>query len=63
MRSPDPVLRVQESLTIRDRILLGWLYDHGVLTTDQIAHALFPSLDYAQTRLRRLTRTRRGGPV
>ena len=54
----DPVLRVQSQLTGRDRILLGWLYDHGVLTTFQIAHALFPSLDFAQRRLRTLHRLR-----
>lgn len=52
----DPVLRVQSQLTIRDRILLGWLYDHGVLTSFQIAHALFPSLDFCQRRLRALHR-------
>jgi hypothetical protein len=50
----DPVLRVQASLTQRDHVLLGWLADHGVLTTFQIATALFPSLDYAQDRLRKL---------
>ncbi|WP_328415728.1 replication-relaxation family protein [Micromonospora sp. NBC_00389] len=51
----DPLLRLQASITARDDHLLGWLYDHGVLTTDQIAEALFPSLDFAQRRLRRLT--------
>ncbi|MFC3502210.1 replication-relaxation family protein [Micromonospora krabiensis] len=51
----DPLLRLQASITVRDDQLLGWLYDHGVLTTDQIAEALFPSLDFAQRRLRRLT--------
>jgi len=51
----DHVLRVQSALTDRDHVLLGWLADHGVLTTAQIAHALFPSLDFAQGRLRRLT--------
>ncbi|WP_173079159.1 replication-relaxation family protein [Phytohabitans rumicis] len=50
----DPVLRVQSQLTDRDHILLGWLADHGVLTSFQIAHALFPSTDYAQDRLRKL---------
>src|SRR5690349_9687079 len=56
-RSPmtDHVLRVQSALTDRDHVLLGWLADHGVLTTAQIAHALFPSLDFAQERLRKLT--------
>ena len=51
----DHVLRIQSVLTPRDHVLLGWLYDHGVLTTFQIAHALFPSLDFAQRRLGRLT--------
>ncbi|NJP30585.1 replication-relaxation family protein [Micromonospora thermarum] len=52
---PDPLLRVQAQLTDRDLVLLGWLADHGVLTSFQIAHALFPSVDYAQERLRALT--------
>jgi len=51
----EPVLRVQSHLTHRDHVLLGWLHDHGVLTSFQIAHALFPSLDFAQDRLRKLT--------
>jgi Replication-relaxation len=51
----DAVLRVQSHLTDRDHILLGWLADHGVLTSFQIAHALFPSIDFAQDRLRKLT--------
>jgi hypothetical protein len=50
----DHVLRVQSQLTNRDHVLLGWLADHGVLTSFQIAHALFPSIDYAQDRLRKL---------
>lgn len=54
----DPVLRVQSQLTGRDRVLLGWLYDHGVLTSFQIATALFPSLDFCQRRLRTLYRLR-----
>ncbi len=54
----DPVLRVQSQLTDRDRVLLGWLYDHGVLTTFQVANALFPSLDFCQRRLRTLYRLR-----
>jgi hypothetical protein len=52
----DLVLRVQSQLTDRDHTLLGWLADHGVLTTFQITQALFPSLDYTQERLRTLTR-------
>ncbi len=51
----EPVLRIQSHLTDRDHILLGWLADHGVLTSFQIAHALFPSRDFAQERLRKLT--------
>lgn len=54
----DPVLRVQSQLTARDRILLGWLYDHGVFTTPQLAGALFPSLDFCQRRLRTLYQLR-----
>lgn len=50
----EPFLRVQSRLTNRDHTLLGWLADHGVLTTFQIAHALYPSLDFAQRRLRKL---------
>ncbi|MEV7227249.1 replication-relaxation family protein [Polymorphospora sp. NPDC051019] len=50
----DHVLRAQSTLTARDHTLLGWLADHGVMTTPQIAHALFPSLDFAQRRLHRL---------
>lgn len=52
----DRVLRVQSHLTDRDRLLLDWLYDHQVLTTFQISHALFGSLDFAQRRLLRLHR-------
>lgn len=54
----DPLLRLQASITARDDRLFDWLYDHGVLTTDQIAAALFPSLDFTQRRLRRLTALR-----
>lgn len=50
----DPVLRVQSRLTGRDLTLLGWLADHGVLTSDQIATALYPSINFAQRRLRTL---------
>ncbi|MEV0730496.1 replication-relaxation family protein [Polymorphospora sp. NPDC050346] len=48
-------MRVQARLTDRDHTLLGWLADHGVLTSFQIAHALYSSLDFAQRRLRTLT--------
>lgn len=50
----EPLLRVQYRLTGRDLVLLGWLADHGTLTTPQIAHALYPSLGFAQRRLRKL---------
>ncbi|NLT53474.1 MAG: hypothetical protein GXX79_02660 [Actinomycetales bacterium] len=49
------MLAAAAHLTDRDHTLLGWLADHGVLTTVQIAAALFPSLDFAQRRLRTLT--------
>lgn len=49
------LLRAQATLTGRDLRLLGWLYDHGVLTTEQIATALFASLDFCQRRLLKLT--------
>lgn len=48
------LLKAQAALTRRDLRLLGWLYDHGVLTTEQIAKALFPSLDFTQRRLLKL---------
>jgi hypothetical protein len=54
--SGDRVLRVQAQLTDRDRLLLDWLADHRVLTTFQISHALFGSLDFAQRRLVKLHR-------
>jgi hypothetical protein len=55
MANPDLVLRVQSSLTDRDHRLLGWLYDHGVLTTPQITNALFGSPDFCQRRVLKLT--------
>lgn len=54
MAATDHVLRIQSRLTGRDLRLLEWLADHGVLTCDQIARALFPSLDAAQRRLQTL---------
>jgi len=47
----DHVLQAQHHLTDRDWRLLGWLADHRVLTSFQVAHALFPSVNYAQRRL------------
>jgi hypothetical protein len=51
----ERILRMQARLTERDLTLLGWLADHGVLTSFQIAHALYGSVDFAQRRLRKLT--------
>jgi hypothetical protein len=51
MPARDPLLPALRQLTNRDRRLLGLLYDHKVLTTEQIATALFPNLDTAQHRL------------
>ncbi|HZM77272.1 MAG TPA: replication-relaxation family protein [Candidatus Limnocylindrales bacterium] len=51
----EQAVRMQHRLTPRDWQLLGWLYDHQLLTTDQIADALFPSVHAAQARLRMLT--------
>ncbi|WP_189114477.1 replication-relaxation family protein [Pilimelia terevasa] len=53
MSASDPYARLH--LTPRDFTLLGWLAEHYVLSTDQIAQALFPSVRKAQTRLRALT--------
>jgi hypothetical protein len=41
-------------LTNRDHVILDWLYDHKIMTTAQLARGLFPSLDTAQERLRKL---------
>ena len=51
----DP-LRDARRLTARDRQILTWLAEHYVLTTEQIAHALFGSHRYAQRRLALLHR-------
>ncbi|MDG4761382.1 replication-relaxation family protein [Micromonospora sp. WMMD710] len=41
-------------LTVRDHQLLRWLAEHYVLSTDQVAAALFPSLRAARLRLAQL---------
>jgi hypothetical protein len=51
----SPLAKLRNHVTDRDRTILSWLYDHHALTTAQIAHALFPSLDFAQRRLKLLT--------
>lgn len=51
----EKVILMQHRLTPRDWRLLGWLYDHRLLTTDQIAEALFASAHAAQARLKILT--------
>ena len=48
--APDPLIDLRR-LSSRDRLLLSWLSEHFVLTTDQIGAALFPSLRAAQRRL------------
>jgi hypothetical protein len=47
---PDP-LAVYRRLTPRDRLLLSWLAEHYLLSTDQIHRALFSALRTAQMRL------------
>ena len=56
-QSPNvsPLARLRNHINDRDRLILSWLYDHHALTSAQIAHALFPSLDFAQRRLKLLT--------
>ncbi|MEV0269594.1 replication-relaxation family protein [Hamadaea sp. NPDC050747] len=46
---------MQHQLTDRDWRILGWLYDHRIMTSFQIGHALFPSINVAQRRLTQLT--------
>jgi hypothetical protein len=57
-RDDNLLLAAQTSLTGRDLRLLDWLYDHGTLTTVQIAKALFPSLGFCQRRLLKLIQLR-----
>jgi hypothetical protein len=56
MASRDRVLQLRARLTERDLLLLEWLADHQVLTTPQIATALFSSLGFTQRRLLALHR-------
>lgn len=51
----DPLRHVRR-LTGRDRLLLGWLAEHYVLSTEQVTAALFPSRRSAQERLTTLYR-------
>jgi hypothetical protein len=53
---PADVLAPLRRLSIRDRLLLSWLAEHYVLTTEQVTTALFPSRRAAQKRLTVLTR-------
>lgn len=53
--TPNPLIHLRNHANERDNRILDWLHDHHTLTTAQIAHALFPSLDFAQRRLRKLT--------
>ncbi|MEV8504520.1 replication-relaxation family protein [Actinoplanes sp. NPDC051475] len=52
---PDSLDAVRR-LTGRDRLVLSWLAEHYVLSTDQIAAALFPTRRAAQSRLTELHR-------
>jgi predicted transcriptional regulator len=54
-RHLEQLFVVQQRLTDRDLVLLGWLADHKMLTTAQIAAALFRSIGSAQRRLLQLT--------
>lgn len=54
----DRVLYAQSFLTDRDLRLLDWLYDHQVLSTAQVAAALFNRYPPAQERMLRLYRLR-----
>jgi hypothetical protein len=47
---PDP-LATYRRLTPRDRLLISWLAEHYLLSTDQIHRALFTALRTAQMRL------------
>jgi protein involved in plasmid replication-relaxation len=58
VRDDNLLLSAQAALTGRDLRLLDWLYDHGALTTGQIAAALFPSLGFCQRRLLKLVHLR-----
>jgi hypothetical protein len=52
-RSPSKRARLEllARLTSRDRALLAWLAEHYLLSTQQVAHALFPSARSATLRL------------
>jgi hypothetical protein len=52
---PDPLTHLRR-LSGRDRLLLSWLAEHYVLSTEQVTAALFPSRRAAQKRLTTLTR-------
>lgn len=47
---PDP-LSVYRRLTLRDRLLMSWLAEHYLLSTDQVGRALFTARRTAQQRL------------
>ncbi|GGK36567.1 hypothetical protein GCM10010124_31540 [Pilimelia terevasa] len=55
MPAVDPLIHLRH-VTVRDRLLMSWLTEHYILSTEQITQALFPSLRSAQVRLRLLTR-------
>ena len=54
MHSPEHQARLAGHLTARDRWLARMLFEHHVLTTDQITQLCFPGRRYANARLRLL---------
>jgi hypothetical protein len=54
LHSPEHQARLARHLTARDRWLLQMLFEHHVLTTDQITELAFPSRRYTNARLRLL---------
>lgn len=54
LHSPDHQARLARHLTARDRWLVQMLFEHHVLTTDQITQLAFPSRRYTNARLRLL---------
>jgi hypothetical protein len=54
--APADPLRYVRRLSVRDRLVLTWLAEHYVLSTQQIGAALFPSTRAAQERLTTLYR-------
>lgn len=54
--TPELVIRLVGQLTDRDRRILELVWEHRVLTTEQLAAVFFPSVDRARQRLLKLRR-------